>query len=34
MIKMNYLDDRECVVKREIDTKVLMAPMTPKANGT
>ena len=31
MIKINYLDERKLVVKREIDTEVAMPP---KANDT
>jgi len=34
MIRINYLDEREWVVKREIDTKLTMTPMTPKNYGT
>ncbi len=34
MIRINYLDEREWVVKREIDTNLVMTSMTPKNYGT
>jgi len=34
IIKINYLDEREWVVKREIYTKVVITSMASKANDT